>query len=368
MKNDVVMMKKTIYRICIVACLLSLNIVLGEEQINVIKERVGDTYNITVNNTDSIDYIVKIDVDMQNMQADVDLPFIRTIPANSQLFAFKLARIDSTAPSNYALGYTWRKARIETRNCVDEFCIITETVDDSIYFYLENRQFIPVTLTFIPEQFENVATHQEMPFTRSYAGNKTSGMFTAWLLDPWGARHTGYHYKWQFGVINVQADDSYAYALPYERGQSYIMSQGPNGQESHQGRYAYDWDMPMGSAVHAARGGVVIDVIENFSDGGADETFRNKANAIEIMHDDGTVGRYSHLQKNGALVNLGEYVQRGQKIGLSGNSGYSSGPHLHFDVVQLQPDLNFKTLPIKFQVSPQKITDLRTGDRYGAFE
>jgi murein DD-endopeptidase MepM/ murein hydrolase activator NlpD len=343
-------------------------IALGADKIEIIKERDGDLYKVSVKNTDNKAYIVQIDLNMENMQTDVSLPFEKLIPANSQLFAFNITRTDSTQPSTYSLSFTWRSAERESRNCVDEFCIITKTVGDSIHFYLENNQFIPVTLTFIPEEFENVATHQNMPFTRSYAGDKRTKMFSAWLVDPWGARHTGYRYQWQFGVINMPHDDSYAYALPYEKGRKYIMSQGPNGSESHQGKFAFDWDMPEGSAIHAARDGIVIDVIENFTRGGASESYRNQSNAIEIMHRDGSVGRYSHLQQNGALVELGDRVARGQKIGLSGNTGYSSGPHLHFDVVQLQPDLSFKTLPIKFQVSPGKITDLRAGDRYGAFE
>lgn len=341
----------------------------GADAVELIKKHVGDEYQISIKNNDAQPYVVKVDVELSNMQTDVPLPYIATIPALSEHFVFTITRVDTSNPGRYAIDYTWRKAELESRNCAeDKFCIVTKTVGDSIYFFLENKQFVPITVTFIPEKFENVATAQLMPFTRSYAGNRTTKMFTAWMTDPWGARNTGYHYKWQYGIVVENYDRDYAYALPYSRGKAFVMGQGPNGEKSHQGKYAYDFNMPEGSAVCAARSGIVIDVVDNFTDGGASEQYRNHGNAIEIMHDDGTIGRYSHLATNGALVNLGDKVGRGQKIALSGNTGYSSGPHLHFDVVRLTSELDFETIPIQFQVTKQRVSDLKEGDRFEAFE
>jgi len=58
-----------------------------------------------------------------------------------------------------------------------------------------------------------------------------------------------------------------------------------------------------------------------------------KANHILILHEDGTLGVYSHLSPNHTTVSFGQRVDAGTLIGYSGNTGYSSGPHLHFAVL-----------------------------------
>ncbi len=59
---------------------------------------------------------------------------------------------------------------------------------------------------------------------------------------------------------------------------------------------------------------------------------------------DGSIAYYWHLQKDGVLVNIGDTVQTGQWIGLSGNTGYSAFPHLHFEVQGYDAGGNYKQL------------------------
>ncbi len=128
------------------------------------------------------------------------------------------------------------------------------------------------------------------------------------------------------------------YVLPWEIGKTFKVGQGNCTDGSHsfgQVQYAYDIDMPIGTNIVAMRSGVVVKVIENFKDleigtvGAIDE-----ANVIHIEHEDGTEAQYIHLTFNGALVNEGDNVNQGEIIGLSGNTGKSTGPHLHFHVMQ----------------------------------
>jgi hypothetical protein len=131
--------------------------------------------------------------------------------------------------------------------------------------------------------------------------------------------------------------EKYAYGLPYPAGRAYVIWQGPGGEFSHSepgSRYAADFSLPLGSEIAAVRDGVVIGVIQRNPDN-PDETPGPKAmaNEILILHADGTIGVYAHLTTGGAKVSFGQQVRRGQIIGLSGNSGYSRGPHLHFDVL-----------------------------------
>ena len=62
----------------------------------------------------------------------------------------------------------------------------------------------------------------------------------------------------------------------------------------------------------------------------ADTFYTNLANTVEILHADGTIGLYMHLRRG--TVAEGAQVRQGQQIGLSGNSGWSTGPHVHVQV------------------------------------
>ncbi len=133
------------------------------------------------------------------------------------------------------------------------------------------------------------------------------------------------------------------YRLPWESGVGWICIQSNRGVVSHRGReeFAFDFRMPVGSVVCAARGGVVTRVVAT-NDGNG---FNSPNNLIAIDHGDGTSGWYLHLKRAGVLVALGQKVEQGQKIGLSGNVGHSTGPHLHFDVRDTATN---RTLPISF--------------------
>jgi murein DD-endopeptidase MepM/ murein hydrolase activator NlpD len=109
--------------------------------------------------------------------------------------------------------------------------------------------------------------------------------------------------------------------------------------------------MPVGTAVHAARAGRVMDVEEDFNRGGMDlEKFADKANRVRILHDDGTMAVYAHLDLASVSVRPGARVRAGQRIARSGNTGFSSGPHLHF-VIQQNVGMKLISLPFKFQTA-----------------
>lgn len=144
------------------------------------------------------------------------------------------------------------------------------------------------------------------------------------------------------------------YALPFDA-KRFQVSQAPQGRFSHtdaENRDAIDFALPEGTPVLAARAGRVMQVQGNFVDHGLDpQRDRDRANFIRILHEDGSMAVYAHLQANGVLVRSGQRVEAGQRIGVSGNTGYSTAPHLHF-VVQANSGMQLRSVPVRI-VTPQ---------------
>ncbi len=138
----------------------------------------------------------------------------------------------------------------------------------------------------------------------------------------------------------------FAVASDFRITQAYPLGNTHNTPDS---RYAVDIAMPIGTDVYAARAGVVFEVASTSFRGGMDaEEFAASANLVRIMHDDGTHAVYAHLNWNTIRVRPGDRVERGQYIADSGNTGFSSGPHLHFAVLQ-NLGMRLEALPVVFE-------------------
>lgn len=139
------------------------------------------------------------------------------------------------------------------------------------------------------------------------------------------------------------------YLLPL-RQDALRIDQGYGGTFSHadpENRYAVDFAAAIGTPVQAARAGVVMQVESDFDRAGLKlERFGGRANLIRILHDDGSMAVYAHLKPEGVLVRVGQQVRAGQQIGLSGNTGFTTGPHLHF-AVQVNRGMRLESLPFK---------------------
>ena len=154
------------------------------------------------------------------------------------------------------------------------------------------------------------------------------------------------------------------YILPWQAGETYRVGQGNCGAGSHApgtlAQYSYDILMPIGTPVVAARDGTVLLVEDRFMDG---TRVAGEENFINIVHTDGTIAGYVHLTRDGAFVSTGEAVSLGQIIGLSGDSGSSTQPHLHFHV---QSCLGCPTQPVTFRNTRAHPGGLVQGESYMA--
>jgi murein DD-endopeptidase MepM/ murein hydrolase activator NlpD len=143
-------------------------------------------------------------------------------------------------------------------------------------------------------------------------------------------------------------DTAHVYSLPFAKGTSHQVWQGYHSLFSHWGNYAIDFRMKRGTVIHAARGGVVVGIRDEYKWGGVGRRYVGKENALVIRHSDSTYAHYLHIRNKGALVKLGDTVQQGQPIAISGSTGFSAFPHLHFEVTG-QPKKASDEVPVWFQ-------------------
>lgn len=229
---------------------------------------------------------------------------------------------------------------------------------------VNNHEPGPYTMTFRFPTFENTAIDCDNPCTRVVYPGKHDVLQYRKINSqlPW---HHRYHYDYRRGDYRTKVNLKQVYQLPYAKGANYKMGQAYNGDFTHTGdsRYALDFALPLGTPIHAARGGLVIWTVDQFTQAGVSPEFKGKDNRIEILHNDGSVALYGHLQRKGVKVKAGQQVISGQFLGYSGHTGFSGAPHLHFQVAHPVNGERTLTVPTLFQTS-KGLEILKRGQAY----
>ncbi len=246
--------------------------------------------------------------------------------------------------------------------------LTNQEIRDGVEIVATNKNFYPVTLEVIIET-TNLRSNKKARFTEVLSKNEERKIATLVVNKKNAKWGVSYSYTYYMGSINAKHDDSFAYRFPFKKGGSFRLDQGYGGEYSHQGDelYSLDFNMPIGTPVYAARSGLVIELEEKFTKSGADKNLMSEANFVSVLHNDGTFAVYSHLKKNGVTVQLGQQIQPGQQIGLSGDTGYSTGPHLHFAVMKTKVGGGYITLPTKFATQQGIVSRLEKGQMYKAY-
>lgn len=140
--------------------------------------------------------------------------------------------------------------------------------------------------------------------------------------------------------------------LPFQSGKSYKILQGFYGKFTHtklNNRYALDFQMAVGEEICSVADGIVLEVVSGYKNGGVSNQWNGFDNYIWVYHPElNLVSVYAHLKFKGALVQVGDRVKANQVIGLSGNTGYSSEPHLHFAMLKLNSQKEWESVPYQF--------------------
>lgn len=179
-----------------------------------------------------------------------------------------------------------------------------------------------------------------------------------------------YQYQYVIGDPRARHAPASPYRLPYALASQFLVSQAPPDSQTHNdpsSRFAIDFAMPIGTPIYAARGGTVVEVASQYYAAGTNlERDGPRANIVRILHDDGTLAIYAHLNWNSIRVVPGQTVERGEYLADSGNTGFSTGPHLHF-VVQRNNAGRATSVPVRFSGADGRGVTLRTGDRPRAY-
>jgi hypothetical protein len=158
---------------------------------------------------------------------------------------------------------------------------------------------------------------------------------TTWYQIDAGGGLTGFISGAYADCVDPNAPPPVAgFMLPLACGTTTTITQGNNGAYSHQGYayYAFDFGIPRHTPLMAIEDGTVIATSDVVQPGdacwaGGGQECANTVNYVLLQHSDGTASLYMHLDT--PTVNVGDAVSRGQQVGFSGGTGWSTGPHAH---------------------------------------
>lgn len=242
-----------------------------------------------------------------------------------------------------------------------------------------NTYAVPVVIKWQIQPIQNVRGLTPLlgstvlpPGPRSESPGPWVRLATLEQVDPRVGYRRGLQFRGRWGDPAAQPVP-YAYRLPYPRGKTFAVLQGFHGAFSHRGsnEFAIDFDCPVATPVLAAREGVVVAL--NAAAVGAGESAayldHKRVNFVIVRHDDGTLGEYMHLAPSSVVVKAGDRVRRGTQLALSGNTGFSSTPHLHFQLMTAGPDgISARSFPFTVSVGKGVEEEPKQGKRYPSWE
>lgn len=344
--------------------------------LTIYRDKEASTYEFRVQNHEPEPFVISISLDPLNLEPSAPLPYKQTLDAAmpAELPVLRLTRSNPAEPGQYSKlsfkAYPQNPPAADSRTVTfhkiksyqaqggpDATLSIYKSEDGYLYeFRAQNRDSVSYALE-VSMQLENMQATVPLPYKGTLTANMAdeTPLFRLTRLSmeaPAAYRKLG----WYLTPGSTAADNrpvvhNGVYSYPWPRGKAFTIDNGFNGYGAHQGPwgYAVDFKMPVGSPITAAREGKVIAVQTKYSKGGNDPALGDKANYVFIRHPDGSIGRYLHIKKNGATVQPGQEVAVGDLIAYSGNVGWSTDPHLHFDVVVPDGNGGQKTVPFQFR-------------------
>lgn len=250
---------------------------------------------------------------------------------------------------------------------------------DRVIEVARNHYMVPVVLAWSLSERDNLAPigaaggSALLPASDRPNGTGAGIVLTTYQLEyPKQAYHRQLQTHARFGDPDARPTP-YAYRVPFRAGKTFTVLQGFHGAFSHRGsnEFALDFDCPVATPVLAARPGIVVAANAAAQSSGTTPDFLEyrRTNFVLVLHDDGTLGEYMHLAPSGVRVSVGQHVDRGDELALSGNTGFSSTPHLHFQVMTAGSDgISARSFPFELAIAPKKVAAPVQGRAYPSWE
>jgi len=220
-------------------------------------------------------------------------------------------------------------------------------------YFAINNYLGPVELEVTLSKSNNVASTPELPNRFTLQPGQSDTLFQMAGVDQKKSWSYSLTYSYTIGDPLATHNSKAVYLPPFAKGEQFAISQAFGGKFSHtdrQNKFAVDFVMPVDTAIHAARSGTIIEVNNDFYKSGTEKAYKSRANSIRILHEDGSMAIYAHLALEKAQVHPGLLVKAGQLIGYSGNTGFSTGPHLHF-AVQVNKGMELVSVPFELTLT-----------------
>lgn len=240
------------------------------------------------------------------------------------------------------LALTWlAPSRVEA----DGLTFEKNKVGENFVYTVSNPSLFPYTLSTCYQDDSHAMIFDVAP-------ESDKDVVSISTLDVGYQRIPKLKHVFKLGDRHARHLSSIRYCLPFEKGSRVTVGQGYNGTFSHQHQFKFsvDFFVPTGTLVCAARAGRVAEVEVTSNLGGETMAFVPFTNYIKICHLDGTVANYAHLKEKCSLVSVGDEVVEGMPIAYSGNTGFSSTPHLHFDVHRPLDGHEVTTIKVRFRI------------------
>jgi murein DD-endopeptidase MepM/ murein hydrolase activator NlpD len=266
-------------------------------------------------------------------------------------------------------GQAFETEHVERTFEKPEVKIARRDMPDGVTLFARNTYFAPVQILYRIAKPQNVAAETPREGLQMLPPRSETQLIEVRKSDAADPIAFDYEFKFLTGDPRAQHRPERPYRLPYAVTTSYEVSQAYPDAITHRdpsSNYAVDFVMPIGTNVLAARAGTVIEVASDFHESGDDAAIDGpRANVVRVLHDDGTMALYGHLNWHSIRVVPGQRVERGEYLADSGNTGFSTGPHLHF-VVQRNRGGAIISLPVEFAGVGDSPIVVRTGGRYTA--